>query len=74
MVKVKLIVTVLLLMIVSTDTFAQCVMCKAVAETGVENGIGKGLNDGILYLMAFPYLLLGTIGYFLYKHKKKQSA
>ncbi len=74
MVKIKLIITLLLLFLLSTDTFAQCVMCKAVAETGVENGIGRGLNDGILYLMAFPYLMLGTIGYFLYKHKKKHSA
>ncbi|MEO8589944.1 MAG: hypothetical protein ABI432_11275 [Flavobacteriales bacterium] len=47
--------------------FAQgCAMCKAVVQSG-ENGahifggeqsIGRGLNMGILYLMAVPYLLL----------------
>lgn len=47
--------------------FAQgCAMCKAVVQSG-EGGarvfggdqpIGRGLNSGILYLMAVPYLLL----------------
>lgn len=40
-----------------------CAMCKAVAQGGQgvfggEQAIGKGLNHGILYLMAVPYLLL----------------
>ncbi|HQV74731.1 MAG: hypothetical protein KBA60_05115 [Flavobacteriales bacterium] len=47
--------------------FAQgCSMCKAVVENGENGGnifggaqsIGKGLNNGILYLMAVPYMLL----------------
>lgn len=47
------------------DVLAQgCAMCKAVAQSneggifGGEQAIGKGLNNGILYLMAVPYLLL----------------
>jgi len=54
------------------DADAQCAMCKAVAESDLEGGgtTAKGLNDGILYLMAFPYLLIGTVGYFFYRHKK----
>lgn len=43
-----------------------CSMCKAVVESGEGSGrifggeqaVGKGLNMGILYLMAAPYLLL----------------
>lgn len=40
-----------------------CAMCKAVAQGGNgvfggEQSIGKGLNRGILYLMAMPYVLL----------------
>ncbi len=43
-----------------------CAMCKAVVESGEGSGnifggaqsIGKGLNNGILYLMAVPYVLL----------------
>lgn len=39
-------------------------MCKAVAQNessgvfGGEQSIGRGLNRGILYLMAVPYALL----------------
>lgn len=47
------------------DALAQgCAMCKAVAQSrdggvfGGEQAIGRGLNNGILYLMAVPYLLL----------------
>ena len=37
---------------------AQCAMCKAAVEANLEGGgtKGSGLNDGILYLMAMPYL------------------
>ena len=33
-------------------------MCKAVVETNLESGDtkGLGLNNGILYLMAIPYI------------------
>lgn len=49
---------------------AQCSMCKAVAEGADGGGFGLGLNYGILYLMAFPYLIIGFIAYRIYKSKK----
>ena len=56
---------------------SQCAMCKAVVESNLESGddIGSGLNDGILYLMSAPYLvvLLFGIFYFLQKRKQKHS-
>ena len=46
----------------------QCVMCKAVAEdSAAEGAVGRGINQGILYIMAVPYILLGTIGYLIFK-------
>ena len=39
---------------------AQCAMCKAVVESGNES-VAEGLNTGIVYLMIFPYLLVGRI-------------
>lgn len=52
---------------------AQCSMCKAVVESNehANAGLGEGLNQGILYLMAMPYILLAGLGYFLYKHHKR---
>ncbi|MBL7981378.1 MAG: hypothetical protein JNL52_06155 [Flavobacteriales bacterium] len=64
--KVLFIVLVVVLLL-PTDLVAQgCAMCKAVVEGGDgggrifggEQSIGKGLNSGILYLMAAPYVLL----------------
>ena len=57
------------------DTQAQCAMCKSVVESNLENGdtIGSGLNDGILYLMAMPYISLALIAFFWVRHNKKQK-
>ena len=50
---------------------AQCVMCKAVAEdSAAEGAVGRGINQGILYIMAVPYILLGIIGYLIFKKWK----
>jgi hypothetical protein len=57
------------------ESKAQCSMCRAVAESNYQlgaNDIGKGLNDGILYLMGFPYIILGVIAFFIFR--KQYSA
>jgi hypothetical protein len=53
---------------------AQCPMCKMSAESNLKNGgtAGKGLNAGILYMLATPYLLVGFFGYMWYKNRKKE--
>jgi hypothetical protein len=42
---------------------AQCAMCKATVESsqGQTNSVAGGINQGILYLMAVPYLLIAFI-------------
>ena len=65
---------VAILSLFTIDLVAQgCSMCKAVAETSVAGGNtqGAGLNAGILYIMVFPYILIGVGFYFWYRHKKK---
>jgi hypothetical protein len=59
----------LLFLFVSTEMSAQCAMCKAVIENGDET-MAEGINSGITYLMAFPYILIGILLYFLYRYKK----
>jgi len=44
-------------------------MCKAVVENG-DSPMAEGVNDGITYLMIFPYLLIGILLYSLYRYKK----
>jgi len=73
----KHIVVVLFLINIATIgmTYAQCAMCRATVESSTKSpkGQGKGLNNGILYLMVIPYLLAGGIGYFWYKHSRKET-
>lgn len=53
------------------DVPAQCVMCKAVAEDSAAAGaVGRGINQGILYIMAVPYILIGIIGFLVVKKWK----
>jgi uncharacterized membrane protein len=46
-------------------------MCRAVLETGADAETAKSMNDGIVYLMIVPYLLIGIIGYIVYKQLTK---
>ena len=50
-------------------SYSQCAMCKAVVETG-DITMAEGINNGITYLMVFPYLLIGVLFYFIYRYKK----
>ena len=49
---------------------AQCAMCKAVVENG-DVSLAEGVNNGITYLMVFPYILVGIFLYFIYRNKKR---
>jgi len=55
---------------------AQCPMCKISAESNLNSGgtAGKGLNKGILYLFATPYLIIGGIGYVWYRNRRETAA
>ena len=56
----------------STPMYSQCAMCKAVVESG-DAEVAQGLNDGILYLMVFPYILVVALFYFIYRYKVKNK-
>jgi hypothetical protein len=60
-------------MFFSVSSYAQCAMCRA-ALTGDENKVkAAAVNDGIVYLMVIPYVLVGALGYYIYRMKKKKS-
>ncbi|MCL7752307.1 hypothetical protein [Polaribacter sp. Z022] len=68
--KKRIFLIVLLLFVTSKVTFSQCAMCKAVVENG-DVSMAEGVNNGITYLMVFPYLLIGALFYIIYRYKKK---
>lgn len=49
---------------------AQCAMCRAVLESGENASAAEGINNGIVYLMAIPYVLVAGLFYFVYKKMK----
>lgn len=60
----------------SIEGFAQCAMCRAALETEETGNQAAAVNDGIVYLMAFPYLLLlvgGIVIFRIMKGKKKNK-
>ncbi|REE16798.1 hypothetical protein [Winogradskyella pacifica] len=52
-------------------TNAQCAMCRAVLESGEDQNMAEGINDGIVFLMAVPYILVGALGFIIYRKFSK---
>ena len=50
-------------------------MCKAAVEANLKGGgsAGAGLNEGILYLMAMPYIAILLFAVFYYLQKSEQQ-
>ncbi|MEN2415615.1 hypothetical protein [Flavobacterium mesophilum] len=55
---------------------AQCAMCRAALAGDSNTKKAEAVNDGIVYLMVIPYLLVGIIGYLIYRmyQSKKKKA
>ncbi len=69
------IVYIILTIFLSTTTNAQCAMCRAVLETSGNQAKAKGINDGIVYLMIIPYVLIGLVFFAVYKmYNKRRKA
>jgi hypothetical protein len=64
------ILLLLLFVFTSKAIFSQCAMCKAVVENG-DISMAQGINNGISYLMVFPYLLIGILFFTIYRYNKK---
>lgn len=57
----------------SLATNAQCAMCRAALTGNANVEKAKAVNDGIVYLMVIPYLLVAVIGYFVYRMRKNKT-
>lgn len=60
-----------LLLFVSFFANAQCAMCRAQLESMDDNALAEKVNDGIVYLMAIPYILIAIVGFLIYRSFKK---
>ncbi len=56
----------------TTIAQAQCAMCRASLETEDSGNKAEGINNGIVYLMVFPYILFIVIAFAIYRVMKKK--
>lgn len=58
----------------ASECLAQCPMCRMSAESNLSNGgsVGKGLNTGIIYMLATPYLLVSVLGFIWWRNRRAE--
>lgn len=64
-----------LLMLAPRPSLAQCTLCKTNVEASRSEKDGydiSGLNKGILYMMAAPYVMGGLVGFFWYRNTRRK--
>ncbi|SFR63504.1 hypothetical protein [Maribacter stanieri] len=65
--KRTLLILLILILLIPFDADAQCAMCRAVLESESSGKAAEGINNGIVYLMAVPYILVAGLFYFIYR-------
>tara|TARA_B110000008_G_scaffold156292_1_gene157116 strand:- start:10036 stop:10260 length:225 start_codon:yes stop_codon:yes gene_type:complete len=66
--KIRTLLFLILVLILFIDPVnAQCSMCRAVLESEEGQQTAKGINNGIIYLMAIPYILVALVGWRIFK-------
>ena len=71
-----LLAALVIIVIVHAPARAQCAMCVTALENSPEGrGMAASFNRGILFLLAVPYAILGTVGVVVFRaHRRKQAA
>jgi len=69
----KVYLYILCSMFFSLSSYAQCAMCRAALNGDENKGQAAAVNDGIVYLMVIPYILVGLLGIYIYRMKKKKQ-
>jgi heme/copper-type cytochrome/quinol oxidase subunit 2 len=59
---------------VSLSATAQCAMCRASLESEGNKTKVEAVNDGIVFLMAVPYIIVAVIGFAIYRMYFKKTA
>jgi len=70
------IIAAVLILAFGVEATAQCAMCRATLENNLSNGdpgIAAGINLGILYLFAAPYLAVAAVAFFWFKTSRSNA-
>lgn len=70
-----LVFAAMIMLFLAHPVSAQCPMCRIAAESNLSNGgtTGKGLNNGILYMLAMPYMMVGLMGFIWWRNRRKDA-
>jgi len=71
--KIKTVLFALCFFLIEMSSNAQCAMCRAALSGEGNKAKAAAVNDGIVYLMVIPYVLVGALGYYIYRMKKKKQ-
>jgi uncharacterized membrane protein len=58
--------------LISISSNAQCAMCRAALQSSENVAQAEAINDGIVYLMVIPYILVGIVAFVVYKMYRKK--
>ncbi len=64
----------LLTLLFTAAANAQCAMCRAALESEGNTLKAEAVNDGIVYLMAIPYILVAGIMYYVWHTRKSAKS
>lgn len=71
--KSKAVVFALVFCFLPFVSIGQCAMCRASLQNEANKAAAEGVNDGIVYLMAIPYILVAGVFYAVYRLKQKKK-
>lgn len=69
----KLMLLLFVYFLLPLASFAQCAMCRASLESSGNKTKVEAVNDGIVFLMAIPYILAAAIGFVVYRMYSKKE-
>jgi hypothetical protein len=59
---------------IPAQAYAQCAMCVTALQNSAEGRmVAQSFGNGILFLLAAPYLILCTVAYTLYRAYRKKA-
>ncbi|MCB0443880.1 MAG: hypothetical protein KDC50_07500 [Flavobacterium sp.] len=64
----------IIIFLIGFSSSAQCAMCRAALESEGDESKAEAINDGIVYLMAFPYIMVAIVFYVVYRMKFKKKS
>lgn len=70
----KLWLVILVLLLTVDIGLAQCAMCRAVLNSEENITTAKAVNNGIVYLMVIPYILVFIIGWRIHILLRKRNS